>query len=77
VRPLLRALAGDVVLTDRAEPAGLTAGERFVAAAAGGRAGAAWSSPARVARALLSHRRAAERRRDAAAGRPLRRQLRL
>jgi uronate dehydrogenase len=32
VRPVLRELAGEVVLTDREEPAGLTAGERFVPA---------------------------------------------
>ena len=32
VRPVLRELAGDVVLTDRTEPAGLAGGERFAAA---------------------------------------------
>jgi uronate dehydrogenase len=32
VRPVLRELADEVVLTDRVEPAGLTGGERFVAA---------------------------------------------
>jgi uronate dehydrogenase len=32
VRPVLRALAEEVVLTDRVEPAGIAAGERFVAA---------------------------------------------
>ena len=31
VRPVLRELAGDVVLTDRTEPAALTGGERFLA----------------------------------------------
>ena len=32
MRPVLRELAGDVVLTDLTEPAGLTGGERFAAA---------------------------------------------